>query len=127
MLSDGTQKQFLVTASDDARVTRLGTVLRRFALDELPQVWNVIRGDMSVVGPRPEIPRFVREYAPEWDEVFHVRPGLTDLTSIVFRNEEQLLAGSSDPEQLYIDILLPIKMQVTLECLHMVFRQRASH
>jgi lipopolysaccharide/colanic/teichoic acid biosynthesis glycosyltransferase len=94
------------------RVTRLGGLLRRSKLDELPQVWNVLRGDMSLVGPRPEVRRWVDAYPQRWCRVLSVRPGLTDPASIEFRREEELLAASSDPERLYRETVLPRKLDL---------------
>ena len=104
-----------ITAHRDARVTRVGRWLRRSKLDELPQLWNVLRGDMSLVGPRPEVPRFVAEYRPEWEGLFEVRPGLTDLASIVFRDEEALLAGARDHERAYREAIMPVKLGIALD------------
>ena len=109
MVSDLQHNQSQVTAADDSRITPLGGVLRRYGLDELPQLWNVLVGEMSIVGPRPEVPRYVAEYLPEWEAVFSVRPGITDAASIVFRGEEQLLAEAKEPEQAYKRII-PIKL-----------------
>lgn len=103
-----------VTAAGDPRITRLGRFLRATKLDELPQLWNVIRGDMSIVGPRPEAERYVVHYRPEWEAVFSVRPGITDAASIVFRNEESLLAEAKDRERAYIAVLLPAKIRLSL-------------
>jgi lipopolysaccharide/colanic/teichoic acid biosynthesis glycosyltransferase len=104
-----------ITAGNDPRVTRTGRQMRRYKLDELPQLWNVLRGEMSLIGPRPEVPKFVDARQPVWREVLKVRPGITDLATLVYRNEEQLLAGSSNPEQYYRDILLPQKLALNLE------------
>jgi lipopolysaccharide/colanic/teichoic acid biosynthesis glycosyltransferase len=95
---------------DGSRVTKLGRRLRATKLDELPQLWNVIKGTMSLVGPRPEVRRWV-EIAPErWMIVHSIRPGITDPASILFRNEEQILAASIDPERLYRQEILPRKL-----------------
>lgn len=105
-----------VTAADDPRITRFGAWLRRTKLDELPQLWNVLRGDMSLVGPRPEVPRFVACYPAEArDVVLSVRPGITDPASLRFRNEAELLAGSSDPERDYVERILPQKIAAYVE------------
>jgi lipopolysaccharide/colanic/teichoic acid biosynthesis glycosyltransferase len=107
-----------VTAGTDRRVTRVGRVLRRTKLDELPQLLNVLRGELSFVGPRPEVPRYVALY-PEADRIFlqRVRPGITDPTTIRFRNEEEILARSTDPERTYIDEVLPTKVRMYREYL----------
>ncbi len=113
MVSDFSDNHSQITVADDPRITRLGGVLRRYGLDEVPQLWNVLIGEMSIVGPRPEVPEYVREYLPEWEAVFSVRPGITDAASIVFRHEERLLAEAGEPEQAYRKII-PIKMKLTL-------------
>ena len=95
---------------DSCRVTHLGTWLRRLKLDELPQFFNVLKGDMSLVGPRPEVRPWVEVYPERWAKVLTVRPGLTDEASIEFRNEEILLASAPDPEQLYRETILPRKL-----------------
>ena len=101
-----------ITVGEDARITRAGAWLRRSKVDELPQFINVLRGDMSVVGPRPEVPRYVAQYpADVRDSVLSVRPGITDLASIEFRDESALLARSSDPERTYVEQILPAKLR----------------
>jgi lipopolysaccharide/colanic/teichoic acid biosynthesis glycosyltransferase len=104
-----------VTAAGDSRVTPLGALLRRTKLDELPQLFNVIRGDMSLVGPRPEAPRYAQRYPAEWSRLFDVRPGVTDLASLVFRDEEALLAGVEERERAYLDAIVPAKIKLALE------------
>lgn len=101
-----------ITIGGDARITRAGHVLRRTKLDELPQFANVLRGEMSVVGPRPEVPRYVALYPTDVAaQVLSVRPGITDLASLAFRNEGDLLARSDDPERTYVQDILPAKLQ----------------
>ncbi|MFN7923985.1 MAG: sugar transferase [Bryobacteraceae bacterium] len=104
-----------ITAASDSRITRVGRLLRKFKLDELPQLWNVVRGDMSLIGPRPEVPRYVDERDPVWTRVLSVRPGITDLATLVFRNEEEILAKAEDPERLYRERVLPDKLALNLE------------
>lgn len=100
----------LVTAASDDRITRVGAVLRRSKLDELPQLWNVIRGDMSLVGPRPEVARYVAQIPDDLRvEILSVLPGVTDPTTARLRDEERLLAGAADPQRAYAEVLLPIK------------------
>lgn len=94
------------------RITRAGGWLRRAKLDELPQLWNVLVGDMSLVGPRPEVRRWVDEYQDRWAMVLSVRPGMTDPASIEFRNEEQILASQAEPERYYRDVILPRKLDL---------------
>lgn len=101
-----------ITASGDRRVTPVGRLLRRFKLDELPQLWNVVRGDMSLVGPRPEVPRYVDEDDPLWRTVLASRPGLTDPVTLALRDEEAILAAApGPPEDFYRDVLLPYKLR----------------
>ena len=105
-----------ITVGADTRITRAGAWLRRAKLDELPQFYNVLRGDMSVVGPRPEVPRYVALYPPEVrTAVLSVRPGITDLASIVYRDESALLARSADPERTYVEQILPAKLDYALQ------------
>ncbi|MBA3465637.1 MAG: sugar transferase [Deltaproteobacteria bacterium] len=104
-----------ITAHGDKRITRVGALLRRTKLDELPQLWNVVRGDMSIVGPRPEVPDYVARYRPEWRPLLDVRPGLTDLASLSFRGEEELLALAHDRERAYTEVVMPMKLQLALE------------
>jgi len=105
-----------VTSADDCRVTPVGRFLRRTKLDELPQLWNVIRGDMSLVGPRPQVPRFVDCFDPSLRcLVLHVRPGITGPTALHFRHEEALLADKADREGYYIEQILPVKLEMDAE------------
>lgn len=104
-----------LTVAGDARVTRIGGFLRRYKVDELPQLIDVLRGTMSLVGPRPEVPRYVARYPVEQRErILSVRPGITDFASIIFRNESDLLAGTDDPEQIYLNTVLPEKLRVAV-------------
>ena len=101
-----------ITVGEDARITRAGAWLRRSKVDELPQFINVLRGDMSVVGPRPEVPRYVAQYPADVRQaVLSVRPGITDLASIEFRDESALLARSQNPERTYVEQILPAKLR----------------
>jgi lipopolysaccharide/colanic/teichoic acid biosynthesis glycosyltransferase len=107
---DGTAQ---ITAATDPRITRLGALLRRTKLDELPQLINVLRGDMSLVGPRPEVPRYVAMYPPDArTEILSVRPGITDEAAIEFRDESEILGRSEDPERTYIEEILPRKIRL---------------
>jgi len=101
----------LVTGKDDERITKVGRLLRRTKLDELPELWNVFIGDMSLVGYRPEVERYVAKYRPEWKRVLNVRPGLADLLTLEMLDEEALLDSVTDRERVYIEVLLPIKME----------------
>lgn len=113
MVADADRRGPGITAAGDPRVTSIGRVLRRTKLDELPQLWNVLRGDMSLVGPRPEDPRYVALYTPEQRRVLDVRPGITSLASIEYRNEEAVLHGP-DWEQRYIHEVMPAKLAIDL-------------
>ena len=99
----------------DPRVTRSGYYIRRYKLDELPQLINVFVGDMSLVGPRPEVRKYVDLYTPEQMHVLDVRPGITDLASIRYRNENELLEQVDDPEQYYVDEIMQDKLRINLE------------
>jgi lipopolysaccharide/colanic/teichoic acid biosynthesis glycosyltransferase len=101
----------------DPRITQIGYYLRKFKLDELPQLANVLRGDMSFVGPRPEVRKYVNFYNQEQMQVFKVRPGITDLASIEFRNESELLSNQEDPDSYYINVIMPKKLQINLDYL----------
>jgi lipopolysaccharide/colanic/teichoic acid biosynthesis glycosyltransferase len=102
----------LVTARGDSRVTPVGRFLRRSKLDELPQLWNVVKGSMSLVGPRPEVPRYVEPEDPAWRRVLAVRPGITDPVTLELRDEEAVLAAApGDPERFYREELLPAKLR----------------
>jgi lipopolysaccharide/colanic/teichoic acid biosynthesis glycosyltransferase len=105
-----------ITTAGDSRVTRVGRILRRAKLDELPQLLNVLRGDMGVVGPRPEHPNYVRLYTCEQRRVLGVRPGITGAASVRYRDEEQLLRGE-DPEALYRTVIMPEKLRLELDYL----------
>jgi lipopolysaccharide/colanic/teichoic acid biosynthesis glycosyltransferase len=101
-----------ITVGDDPRVTRAGRFLRKLKLDELPQLFNVVKGEMSLVGPRPEVPRYVEFYPEEIRrQVLSVRPGITDIASIKYRDESTLLAGAADPEGMYVNVVLPEKLK----------------
>jgi len=99
-----------VTARGDPRITAVGRVLRTTKLDELPELWNVVRGDMALVGPRPEVPRYVDAGDALWREVLSVRPGVTDPVTLRLRGEEELLAAAEDAERFYVETLLPYKL-----------------
>ena len=115
MRSHGSGEGPELTVRNDARITRIGTILRHHKLDELPQLINVFLGDMSLVGPRPEVPKYV----DQWDDsvrriLLSVRPGITDLASIEFRNESALLEVSDDPERKYVDEIAPMKNRLAV-------------
>ncbi len=104
-----------LTVDGDTRITNVGRVIRRLKLDELPQFVNVLAGDMTIVGPRPEVPRYVAEYEPWMREVFEYKPGLTDPASIQYRNEPKMLADAENRESAYLTEILPKKIGVSLE------------
>lgn len=99
-------------AGDPSRVTKIGSFLRKTKLDEIPQFFNVLRGDMSIVGPRPEIRKWVNTYPDRWDIILKVKPGITDPASIAFRNEENILSQAKDPEKYYREVILPQKLAI---------------
>ncbi len=99
-----------ITFGADPRITRVGRILRKTKIDELPQLWNVMRGQMSLVGPRPEVPRYVELYRDQYAYVLSVRPGLTDLASVKYRDEAEQLAGCADPAREYAERILPDKI-----------------
>lgn len=104
-----------ISTSSDSRITPVGRVLRKTKLDELPQLWNVLKGDMSFVGPRPEVREYTDLYTPEQRQVLLVRPGITGLASIRYRNENDLLSASTDPNRIYIEEVMPAKLALDLE------------
>jgi lipopolysaccharide/colanic/teichoic acid biosynthesis glycosyltransferase len=104
-----------LTVGRDPRITRVGYWLRKFKLDELPQLLNVLLGEMSLVGPRPEVPQYVALYTPEQRKVLDLVPGITDPASIKFANEAELLAEASDPEKFYIEHIMPTKIRLNME------------
>jgi lipopolysaccharide/colanic/teichoic acid biosynthesis glycosyltransferase len=99
---------------DISRITKIGKFLRRTKLDELPQLYNILIGDMSIVGPRPEVEKWITVYPEKWKLILSVKPGLTDNASVVFRREESLLAKSDDPEKTYGEIILPKKLDLSI-------------
>jgi lipopolysaccharide/colanic/teichoic acid biosynthesis glycosyltransferase len=102
-----------ITCGEDDRITRVGAILRRLKLDELPQLWNVFCGDMSFVGPRPELLSFVERYRVEYQEILSVRPGITDPASIRYRSEAEMLARIPDPLNYYAEVILPDKLGIS--------------
>ena len=104
-----------ITVGNDNRITKIGAFLRKYKLDELPQLINVFKGDMSLVGPRPEVPRYVKLYNEEQKKVLEVKPGITDLASIRYRDENDLLGGVENPEEFYINTIMPDKLALNLE------------
>lgn len=115
MVVDAPKMGGQLTAGRDPRITTVGHLLRKTKLDELPQLWNVLVGEMSFVGPRPEVPRYVELYRDDYAEVLQVRPGITDLASLKYRDESTLLGQSDDPEKLYVETILPDKIELGKE------------
>ncbi len=101
-----------VTVINDQRITRIGRILRKYKIDELPQLYNVLKGDMSFVGPRPEVKKYVKFYEEEYDEILKVKPGITDLASIEYIDENTIISKYSDPEKIYIEEVLPKKLML---------------
>jgi lipopolysaccharide/colanic/teichoic acid biosynthesis glycosyltransferase len=104
-----------VTTGDDARITPVGRFLRRTKLDELPQLWNVLSGDMSLVGPRPEVPEIVAHYTPAMYRILEVRPGITSIASLNLQDEEILLAALDDPDRAYLEAMVPFKVLLAMK------------
>ena len=115
MRPDSFSKGALTVGSRDPRITNIGYYLRKYKLDELPQLFNVLFGDMSFVGPRPEVKKYTDLYNEEQKKVLSVRPGITDYASIKFRNENDLLSESDEPERLYIDEIMPEKLALNMK------------
>ena len=110
----GADRGSLITIGEDNRITKSGKFIRKYKLDELPQLFNVLRGDMSLVGPRPEVEKYVKLYTDEQRRVLNVRPGITDYASIEYANENDLLAKSDDPEKTYIEEIMPDKIRLNM-------------
>jgi lipopolysaccharide/colanic/teichoic acid biosynthesis glycosyltransferase len=115
MVVGADKKGLGITISGDARVTRFGAFLRKSKIDEFPQLWNVLKGEMSLVGPRPELPQYVSAYTPEQRLVLQLRPGITDPASIRYRHEEAVLATSQNPDEFYRGVILPDKLATNLQ------------
>ena len=114
MKTDSEKKGFLTIGNKDNRITKVGYYLRKYKLDEFPQLINVLIGDMSIVGPRPEVRKYVDMYNEQQLKVLSVRPGLTDFASIEYMNESELLSKSEKPEETYISKIMPAKLSVNL-------------
>ena len=112
MFLNSDNKGLLTVGNNDKRITKLGYYLRKNKLDELPQLINVLNGTMSIVGPRPEVRKYVNLYNSEQKSILDVKPGITDLASIMYYNENEILANSVNPEQTYINEIMPIKLEL---------------
>ena len=108
----GSDKYSQITVGKDGRITKMGSFLRKYKLDEIPQLINVLIGDMSLVGPRPEVPKYVALYTDEQKEILKVRAGITDYASIEFSDENDLLASEEEPEKAYIEKIMPKKIEL---------------
>ena len=117
MFTGSEKKSSLTVGNKDRRITHAGALLRKYKLDELPQLINVLAGDMSMVGPRPEVRKYVELYTDEQKKVLFVKPGITDYASIEYINENELLANSADPEITYIRQIMPAKLELNLKYL----------
>jgi lipopolysaccharide/colanic/teichoic acid biosynthesis glycosyltransferase len=115
MRTDADQHAAITIGKRDSRITGIGHFLRKFKIDELPQLINVLKGEMSLVGPRPEVEKFVKLYNQHQLRVLSVKPGLTDYASIEYRNENELLEGKSDPIDFYIREIMPVKLNLNLK------------
>lgn len=114
MFVDSDRGSLITIGGRDSRITRVGYFIRKCKIDELPQLFNVFLGEMSFVGPRPEVRHYVDLYTPEQLRVLELRPGITDAASIKYRNENELLAAQANPEQYYVDVVLPDKLSINL-------------
>jgi lipopolysaccharide/colanic/teichoic acid biosynthesis glycosyltransferase len=117
MVADAPRKGAPITAGEDPRITRVGRILRKTKIDELPQLFNVLVGDMSFVGPRPEVPKYVEMFREDYEEILQVRPGITDLASIEYRDEAAILGQAENPEREYVERVLPEKIRLAKEYL----------
>ena len=111
----GSDKKGLITVGGhDSRITRMGYFIRKYKIDELPQLWNVLKGDMSLVGPRPEVKKYVDLYTEEQRRVLSVRPGITDYASIEYVDENEILGKADDPDRVYVEEIMPAKIKLNM-------------
>lgn len=115
MCKEADKGSLITVSTTDSRITKIGAFLRKYKIDEFPQFLNILKGEMSIVGPRPEVRKYVDMYTPEQLRVLSVRPGLTDYASIRYVNENALLAASNDPEKTYIQEIMPDKLALNLK------------
>ncbi|WP_270504526.1 sugar transferase [Paraclostridium sordellii] len=115
MVTDAEKLGKQITIGNDTRITKVGTFIRKCKLDELPQLINVLKGDMSLVGPRPEVPKYVELYDDYQEQILLVQPGITDYASIEFRNESEILGESENPESKYINDIMPYKIELNIK------------
>lgn len=115
MVTDAEKLGKQITIGKDNRITKVGAFLRKFKIDELPQLFNVLKGDMSLVGPRPEVPKYVSLYTEEQKKVLNVRPGITDIASLRYKDENDILGKVDNPEEYYINVIMKDKLNLNLE------------
>ena len=115
MVSDAERLGKQITVGNDNRITKVGAFLRKYKIDELPQLFNVLKGDMSLVGPRPEVPKYVKLYSDEQKKVLNVRPGITDMASLRYKDENEILGKVDNPEEYYINVIMKDKLKLNLE------------
>ena len=115
MVTDAEKLGKQITVGNDSRITRVGAFLRKTKIDELPQLFNVLKGDMSLVGPRPEVPKYVNLYTEEQKKVLNVRPGITDMASLRYRDENDILGKVDNPEEYYINVIMKDKLSLNLQ------------
>lgn len=117
MRSGADSAGLLTIGTHDKRITRVGSFLRKTKIDELPQLWNVLKGEMSIVGPRPEVEKYVLLYSEEQRKVLNIRPGITDYASIEYVNENEILSQTNDPDKAYIEEVMPHKIELSMRYL----------
>jgi len=117
MVADSSTAGKEITIGEDSRITRVGRILRKTKIDELPQLLNVLKGEMSLVGPRPEVPKYVAMFREDFAEILQIRPGITDLASVEYRDESAVLARAPDPEDQYVRVVLPCKIRLAKQYL----------
>lgn len=115
MCQDADKGRLITVGDRDPRMTRTGILIRKYKIDELPQLFNVLKGDMSLVGPRPEVPRYVNLYTTEQKKVLEIKPGITDYASIAYADENILLGKASDPEKMYVETIMPDKIRLNMK------------
>lgn len=114
MRTGSDQKGLITVGGHDSRITRMGYFIRKYKIDELPQLWNVLKGDMSLVGPRPEVKKYVDLYTAEQRRVLSVRPGITDYASIEYVDENEILGNAEDPDRVYVEEIMPAKIRLNM-------------
>jgi len=114
MRTDSDKKGLITVGGHDSRITRMGYFIRKYKIDELPQLWNVLKGDMSLVGPRPEVKKYVDLYTEEQRRVLSVRPGITDYASIEYVDENEILGKADDPDRVYVEEIMPAKIKLNM-------------